>query len=395
MNYLASKGCNGISFLTYNAGGDGDNVWPFIARDEKLRYDCSKLEQWQIVLDHAQKLGLHLHFKLQETEMDDNRVGHDRQNRTVSTALDGGALGQERKLYLRELVARFGYLLALNWNLGEENTQSTAEVRAMAKYLHDLDPYKRNIVLHTYPDDQERVYTPLLGTNSVLTGLSLQNSWNDTHRRTLQWVKASAAAGKPWVIANDEQGPSDLGVPPDPGYQGQTGEAKNERSSYTLHDIRKQTLWGNLMAGGAGVEYYFGYKLPQNDLGLEDFRSRDKTWDYGRIALDFFRENKIAFWEMKNADELVTRTGGKSTPFCLAKETEIFVVYLPEGGSAELKIQEDAGYTVHLFNPREGGALKAMAAQERGNQLLLQSPGESTNEDWLFVVRRTNAVIAK
>ena len=98
---------------------------------------------------------------------------------------------------------------------------------------------------------------------------------------------------------------------------------------------------------------------------------------------------------MKNADELVTRTGGKSTPFCLAKEAEIFVVYLPEGGSAELKIQEDAGYTVHLFNPREGGALKAMAAQERGNQLLLQSPGESTNEDWLFVVRRTNAVIAK
>jgi len=32
LNYLASKGCNSFSFLPYNAGGDGDNVWPFIQR---------------------------------------------------------------------------------------------------------------------------------------------------------------------------------------------------------------------------------------------------------------------------------------------------------------------------------------------------------------------------
>ena len=39
--------------------------------------------------------------------MDDSRVGHDRQNKPVPTALDSGALGRERKLYLREMVARF------------------------------------------------------------------------------------------------------------------------------------------------------------------------------------------------------------------------------------------------------------------------------------------------
>jgi hypothetical protein len=402
LNYLNSKGVNAISFLTYNAGGDGDNVWPFIAREERLRYDCSKLDQWQIVFDYAQKLGFHLHFKLQETEMDDNRVGHDRQNKTVPTALDGGTLGRERKLYLRETIARFGYLLALNWNLGEENTQSTAEVRAMAKYLHDLDPYKRNIVLHTYPQDQDRVYTPLLGTNSVLTGLSLQNNWNETHRRTLQWVKASGAAGKPWVIANDEQGPSDLGVPPDPGYQGHSGEAKNDRGTYTLHDIRKQTLWGNLMAGGAGVEYYFGYKLPHNDLGLEDFRSRDKSWDYGRIALDFFHENKIPFWEMSTANDLVSTatTNSNSTAFCLAKPDQIYLVYLPNGGSVQLKTGASADYTVHLFNPREGGDLKPLPLKvvplnRQNHQLSLQSPEENSNEDWLFVIRKTKPVIAK
>ncbi|MGZ8937771.1 MAG: DUF5060 domain-containing protein [Limisphaerales bacterium] len=386
LNYLASKGVNGISFLTYNAGGDGDNVWPFIARDEKLRYDCSKLEQWQIVFDHAQKLGLHLHFKLQETEMDDNRLGPKRENKSVPTALDGGALGRERKLYFREMIARFGYLLALNWNLGEENTQSTAEHRAMARYIRDLDPYTHNIVLHTYPQEQDRVYNPLLGTNSVLTGLSLQNDWKATHQRTLQWVKASAAADRPWVVANDEQGPADLGVPPDPGYQGHSGEAKTDRSSYTLHDIRKYTLWGNLMAGGAGVEYYFGYKLPQNDLGLEDFRSRDKSWDYGRIALNFFRENKIPFWNMKNANDLVSKSGDTQN-FCLTHKDDLYLVYLPNGGTAKLNAGPGK-YTVEIFNPRTGGDLTK--SPEGTGILNLTSPNNETAEDWLFLVRKQN-----
>ena len=386
LNYLASTGCNAFSFLTYNAGGDGNNVWPFISRDEKLRYDCSKLEQWQIVFDHAQKRGLYLHFKLQETEMDDVRVGHDRQNKSVPTALDGGKLGRERRLYLREMIARFGYLLALNWNLGEENTQSAEEQRAMAEYIAETDPYKHNIVIHTYPGDQERVYNALLGTNSVLTGVSLQNDWKAVHQRTLQWVKASATAGRPWIVANDEQGPADLGVPPDPGYQGHSGEAKTDRGSYNLNDIRKYTLWGNLMAGGAGVEYYFGYKLPQNDLALEDWRSRDKTWEYGRIALEFFQENKIPFWEMKNANELTS--GTKDHPiFCLANE-DLYLVYLPNGGATELKPNQNGNYTVERFNPRTGGELAKVSAPVRGGKLTLSSPQAEAAEDWLFVVHK-------
>ena len=57
INYLSAKGCNAFSFLTYNAGGDGDNVWPFIHRDDKLHYDCSKLDQWATVFEHGTKMG--------------------------------------------------------------------------------------------------------------------------------------------------------------------------------------------------------------------------------------------------------------------------------------------------------------------------------------------------
>jgi hypothetical protein len=265
----------------------------------------------------------------------------------------------------------------------------------MARYRHQIDPYNHNIVLHTYPDEQEKVYSTLVGTNSLLTGVSLQNDWKAVHQQTLKWVKASAAAGRPWVVANDEQGPSNLGVPPDPSYQGHSGEAKTDRGSYNLHDIRKQTLWGNLMAGGAGVEYYFGYTLPQNDLGCEDWRSRDKTWDYGRIAIEFFRVNKIPFWEMQNANELVTKASGEAKPFCFAKSGEIYLVYLPNGGSAELKMTDAGEYSAELFDPREGGAPKAVALQKRGDQLLLEAPQGNANEDWLFIVRKAAAATAK
>jgi hypothetical protein len=387
LNYLAAKGLNSFSFLTYNAGGDGDNVWPFVARDDKLHYDCSKLDQWEIVFAHAQRRGLHLHFKLQETENDDQRKREDGSvvDIVVREALDGGALGRERKLYLRELIARFGHHLALNWNLGEESTQTAEEQQAMAQFIADTDPYDHHRVIHTYPDMQERVYESLLGEQSALTGASLQNMWNRTHERTYHWVTASARAERPWVVANDEQGSADHGVPPDPGYAEFSGQAGEGAEAVDLHDVRRYALWGNLMAGGAGVEYYFGYRLSQNDLIAEDFRSRDRSWDFARIALEFFARERIPFWKMKNADELVGNPSRDNSRYCLALTDEIYLVYLPEGGEAALDLAGSAGtFVLHWFNPRTGTMLTTPHTFQGGSAQSLSAPDR---EDWLGVVR--------
>ncbi len=392
LNYIAAKGCNVFSFLPYNAGGDGDNVWPFLDRDDKFHYDCSKLDQWGIVFDHATQRGLFLHFKLQETEMDDNRRGNAGESVAVRESLDGGTLGLERKLYLRELIARFGHALALNWNLGEENTQTPEEQRAMAQYIRDIDPYDHLIVVHTYPNQQDKVYPPLLGNGSVLSGASLQNHWDTAHERTLKWVTESSRTGKPWVVCNDEQGDASLGVPPDPGYGGFSGAAREKSGrAYTLDDIRKLTLWGTLMAGGAGVEYYFGYQLPQNDLACEDWRSRDKSWDFCRIALEFFRVHRIPFWEMKNADGLVGNSKHDNSRYCFAKPGEIYLIYLPNGGTTELDLSTANGsFDVQWFNPRQGGALlKGSARKVRGGMsVALGHPPTEPEADWLVVVRK-------
>ena len=391
LNYLSGAGANSISFLTYNAGGDGDDVWPFVVRDDPLHYDVSKLDQWRIVLDHAQRLGLYLHVKLQETENDDSILNDS--VRVVPTALDGGELGVERKLYLRELIARFAHELALNWNLGEENSQTPEQHRAMAAYIREADPYDHHIVLHTWPGQQERRYRPLLGDRSVLTGVSLQTGWSGAHRMVVQWIDESARAGKRWVVAHDEQNPHYTGLPPDSGYAGFDGVARPREGSrpYTAHDVRRYSLWGTLMAGGAGVEYYFGYTLPQTDLNAEDWRSRERSWRWAGLAVRFLHDHAGAFWTMRNADELVGNAPHDDSRYCLADPGRRYVVYLPTGGTTSLDLGAGAGrYSVHWFDPRTGGALQAGSVREvRGpGRVELGAPPSAANEDWVILVRR-------
>ena len=228
--------------------------------------------------------------------------------------------------------------------------QQTHQRLAMANYFHEHDPYHHHIVIHNgMPFDD------ILGPGSDYTGVSLQCSWSAAHRQVLRWVVKSDAAGKPWAVANDEQNPASMGVPADPGYQGHSGEGIQKGQSYTLHDVRKHTLWGTLMAGGWGVEYYFGYQLPENDLRCQDYRSRHRSWGYGRVAREFFHDHHIPFWEMRSADALVGNPENDDQRYCLAKRGEVYVIYLPDGSSAELDLAGTSGsFAVRWFNPRTG-----------------------------------------
>jgi hypothetical protein len=379
VNYLAGKGANAVSFLTMNIGGDDQNAFPYVSYTDYAHLDVSRLEQWEIVFAHAQSRGVFLHFKTQEAE-----------NQGL---LDGGDTGPQRTLYYRELIARFGHHLALNWNMGEEvgpwqkepptPPQLTPQRLAMAEYFHRHDPYRHHVVIHN-----GMKFDDLLGPASKYTGVSIQYGWNAAHQKTLEWLGKSAAAGKPWAVANDEQNPADMGVPPDPGYQGHSGEGLQAGKPYTMHDVRKSCLWGTVLAGGWGVEYYFGYKLPQSDLNCQDYRSRDKSWDYGRILLEFFRERKIPFWEMQNANALIGNRENDNSKYCFAKAGELYLVYLPNGGETSIDLAGAPGtFSLTWFNPREGGAAKAYgkATLDGGRTRTLTAPSA---DDWLAVMAK-------
>ena len=157
--FYAGKGMNSVYFLTMNIEGDGKDVWPYVRHDERSRFDVSKLDQWEKVFDHMDNLGLMLHLVLQETENE--------------LLLDNGDTGPERKLYYRELIARFGHHLAITWNMGEENGpanfsprgQNTRQQKDMVQYLKDHNPYPSFVVIHTHSDPKNRhaMYDKLLG----------------------------------------------------------------------------------------------------------------------------------------------------------------------------------------------------------------------------------------
>lgn len=391
VNYLASAGCNVFSFLTYSAGGDGDNVWPHVSRSDKLHFDCSKLDQWGIVFSHGTAKGMYLHFKLQETENDDlEGPGADQ-------ALDGGNCGIQRQAYLRELIARFGHNLALNWNIGEENTQSTEQIAAMVRFIRETDPYGHNVVLHTFPNQHDKQYGPLLGKKDLLTGLSIQNSDVATsHRDILTWVVRSTESGHPWVVALDEPGNAGAGSPPDPDWPGMAEalkrieQGKKKIKVPTVDEIRAQVLWGTLLAGGTGVEYYFGYSLPENDLVAENWRSRAQTWNYSRIALGFLRENGIPFWEMDNANALIANAQNTNDGYCFAKPGNCYVIYLPQVEKPELDLSgSQKSFEVRWFNPRAGGQLQqgSVAKVKGGGTVSLGQPPADPNLDWVVLVK--------
>jgi len=355
INYLASKGMNVFSFIPMNIGGDDRNVFPYLTYNERMRLDCSRLDQWEIVFEHADTLGMYLHFKTLETENE--------------LLLDKGDLGPQRKLYYRELIARFSHHLALNWNLGEEINNATHEQKvAWANYFWTHDPYQHHIVIHNMGDP----HYDLLGDASALTGFSLQTNkpdFSQVHRRVLDYIKRSRAAGKPWVVACDEPGDATHGLITD-------------AEDPTRDNARKNALWGVFMAGGAGIEWYFGYKHPHSDLTCQDYRSRDKMWDQSRCALEFFRKQNIPFWEMSNDDDLTDNPDD----YCFVKPGEVYLVYLKHGGTVRLNVTQGR-FTCGWFNPRTADGLTELLGKRTVEATAKTQWTAPDDNDWLLVVR--------
>ncbi|MEO1253728.1 MAG: DUF5060 domain-containing protein, partial [Bacteroidota bacterium] len=394
INYLSGEGMNVFSFLTFSLDGDDDNVYPHLQEVNNAtsyndvyhdRFDVSKLAQWEKILEYADKKGVYMHFKTQETENDQ--------------LMDGGQLGRERKLYYRELIARFGHHLALNWNLGEENDiwqelndPNNNLVKSYAQYIKDIDPYDHNIVIHTYPNQQDQVYGTLLGSSSELTGASIQTSGNLAQVRSSvkKWVGESNANGKKWIVACDEPGSAGLGTGVDAAYpDSQLPETRQNGDNRDA--IRKEVLWGTMLAGGAGVEYYYGYQTGCDDLDCQDHRTRATKWADGKIAIDFFNT-----YLQSNVLQMVSNDGLTSgnDDYVFADEGDIYVIFRPNGGTTNLDLSSQSGsFEVKWYDPRNGGALQdgSVTSLAGGSNASIGLPPSSSSDDWVALVTSLNA----
>ena len=334
LNYLSRSRVNSIYFLPMNMGGDGRETVPFIGFNknawDKTHYDVSKLHQWNIVLEHAQRRGILLHFVLAETEAGNEQW------------LDNGNLGTERKLFFRELIARFGHALALKWNLSEENDFSTSKLRQFADYIRQLDVYQHPIAFHTHPLSSSPNYSDydaVLG-ESRFSMTSIQTSPTNAGFHVENWRKKSAAAGRPWVVDIDEITPSGTGL-----------------SATNAVELRKKTLYDVYFSGGQ-IEWYLGYHpLPLGgDMRLEDFSTREEMWLYMNFARRFVQK-RIPFWQMQPMDQLLS---GESSNFgggeVFAKVGDTYAVYYPNAtNTGVLDLTAASGnLTKRWYSPRLG-----------------------------------------
>lgn len=359
LNYLASKSVNSVYFVTYNIdGGDGRDTWMWTSPEVRDRFDVSKLDQWEIVFSHMDRLGMTLHVVQQETEND--------------RALGGSpGLNPVRKLYLREMIARFAHHPAIIWNLGEENNTPDEDRRAIARWIRLLDPYRHPITVHTHIGRALDFYRGLLG-DPFFEATSIQGWMRQAHREAVELRRLSQQAGRRWAIFHDEQAPASHGVLPD--------------SEDPEHDEpRIEVLWGNLMGGGSGVEWYFGAAFPHMDINCEDFRSREKLWEQTRLAIEFFR-TQVPFWEMEPNDTLSIGAPGVRV---LAKGDQLYVVHLPAGGEPMLRLGAGA-YQVRWFNPRLGGPLQegSLHTVAGPGYRRIGRPPRDWGRDWVALVSR-------
>ncbi|MBN2326895.1 MAG: DUF5060 domain-containing protein [Candidatus Omnitrophica bacterium] len=370
LNYMGKEHVNSIYFLPNNIGGDGKNVWPYLPEidgegnpnNDNLHFDISKLSQWEIVFHHAQQNGVFLHFVLNEAEGPNKRE------------LDDASLGVERKLFYRELIARFGHHPALQWNLCEEYNLnfeiSPKQAKEYAGYIQIVDPYKHPVSIH-HAGNAIKAWTPFLG-DSCFTVTSFQTRDVSVVE---EWRKRSKEAGVPHVIGMDEFFP-DKATP---------DNADRHRMQY---------IWPIYLSGGQ-LEFILGELLD-----TENFRSYEKHWKYMWYARKFV-EGHLPFWEMEPADELVhvettvpmVLPDGKilnAKAEAFAKPGAIYAIYLPSGNpGATIDLTGVEGvYSLTWYNPRTGEFEGDAAFIQGGIEARLGSPPRQSSYDWVALLKK-------
>ncbi|NQT25731.1 DUF5060 domain-containing protein, partial [candidate division KSB1 bacterium] len=365
INYLSETGVNAFYFLLMNAYGDGKKAWPWIDKDSLFVYDCSKLDQWEKVFEHMTQMGVMPHFVLTETE-----------NESFFEIEEDGAAGGfalSRKIYFREMVARFAHHPTVTWNVGEENgwadgsgykiANTDEQRKQFCARLRDLTYYSDHISIHNGPSTDDGIFDELLGWES-LTGPAFQWGYNSQiHGKILEWRNNSNANGHKWVVSMDE--------------------AWLNPATGSMTTWRKEVVWGTFMAGGAGVELYIGAGL---DLQVQDFRPYEDYYSASVLAAEFFK-NTIPFQEMAPDDDFA------EDAWALTLADSTYLLYLKNGGSTNVSLP-DGIYNVQWFDPRDGGELQTGSVlQVMGNgSASIGVPPNNVDSDWACLITSTDSL---
>jgi len=341
VSYLAKKGINCMYVMTHTLEGDGKDVWPWYGKTQKEakahsdRFDVARLAKWEDLFLHMQNEGIVIHLVLED---------------------DSAWTGFDRPLYYREMVARFGYLPALYFNICEEYNERYSLERALkhAVTLRDLDPFNHPIAIHNVNEPTAAyLNNPSIEVTSI-QGYKEGNALA-AFDAAVKWRRQSEAAGKKLAVSFDE-------------YMNYPTENTSEARA-----IARRTAWGAALGGGI-VEVY------TSPLG--SFAEYESFWDDLRHLRHFME--KLPFWEMEPDRSLVSKG------VCSSIAGSVYAIYLPDGGSATLDLSAANGkFTIQWYDPRTGAFHKGrIKLVEGGGVVSLGEP--PIPQDAACLVKRAN-----
>ncbi len=305
----------------------------------------------------------------------------------------GGALGVERRLYYREMVARFAHHPALMWVIGDESNyfDEIATMESLASEIRALDPYHHPIAFHSkhpcfgascpepYPSVYEQ-YAPYFGFGAFEAS-AFQTSPGGYNSSTVS-LRMAQANSRRWAHYGDEQ--------------------SLNATAPNLDQNRTKALWGNLMGGGAGLAWYPGNaavaQYPPGaemcdyfDLSLEDFRLFEGYFDQTRIALELFHAH-LPFTEMVPDNALASVNGSSDYVFVRPENAPlgilaVYAVYRGTGSATDLTLGAGT-HTVEWFDPRTGAGPISAPELVGPGAVALAPPLQDPGQDWLAIVRQ-------
>jgi lysophospholipase L1-like esterase len=334
IDFLASKEVNSIYMLLDNVGGDRNNVWPWVgatsdeAKNNDERFDVAKLAQWDQFLSYVQEQGLVLHLVFED---------------------DSAWTGFNRYLYYREMVARFGYLNAIIWDISEEYNENYTytEVKSFAQLLTDLDPYEHPTTIHN--QGALTNWEPFLGDDRFdLT--SFQTVDQPQNSSAAHWFDLVESSGKIIPTGFDES---------------------TRNLTAADRDLFRHIVWSILMGGG-NVEIYTRLDLD----GYQDYTDQFEDMSRARKFLEEF-----PYWEMRPRNDLLANGNG----YVFAKAGESYLTYLPAGGSISLDLTADSGWFYEFWYNPKNGAQQANGQISAGLVQDFSAPNDT--HDWVLLLR--------
>lgn len=341
IDYLAERGINSLYIMTHNIDGDDKDVWPWLGETQReakahagrdARFDVAKLQEWRELFEYMQTKEVVPYLVLED---------------------DSAWTGYDRRRYYRELIARFGDLPALLFNIGEEHNEnySLAEALKFARLLEEIDPYDHPCGIHNVrrPND-DYVDAAQLDFTSIQTGApgtrrGVKNAV-EHNAIAVEWIERCRSRGRRILMVNFDEGRPEL----------------------------DRRAWWSAYLGGGVWEAHVTEPYDRPMVAWEP------VWTELGGARAFLET--LPFWEMQPHNELVK----DGQAFCLVKPGEAYALYLPAGGTVTLDLTEGRRFDAGWWNPDNGRRGRFQQRGEvNGGQQRFTAPGPG---DWALRIRK-------